>query len=322
VPAPGADLRLLLAEAHLRAGDAAAAATALERELAGDSPPVPVYVLAAYARIKAGELARAAEIAEDGMRRHPDSEIESVYLTLPPPVLAERTALRLKALQAATAPDVRELVALARVLIDVDPTRKTRALAIARTLVAQALAIDPANASAQHQQARILREQDIPASIEAWTRALAMRPSDELALQIHTQLAKARQAVSDASGADAAFAAALAVNRRLSPRVPEPALEYVRFLRDERRAAEADALLAEVIGWNPWSPVARAERARQHDAAEDWPRVVTEGEFVLRTAGDHDDLRRVAHLLLAKAYYRLKQPEKARAHAEWLKGHP
>ena len=60
------------------------------------------------------------------MRRYPNSEIEGVYLSLPGPLLAQRTAVRLERLK--THRDVNELIALGRVLADVDPHKKTRAL--------------------------------------------------------------------------------------------------------------------------------------------------------------------------------------------------
>jgi tetratricopeptide (TPR) repeat protein len=317
--APAPAVRRLLAEALVRSGRPADASAVIEPELIADQATIDTYVVASWARIAAGELVRGAEIAEAGMRRWPDSEIASVYLTLPPPVLAERTVLRLRRLQ--ERPEVSELVAVARVLIDVDPTRKTRGLAIARTLLEQAIGLAPRHVSAHHHLARVLRESDIEAALAAWTRALALAPADELALQIHTQMARARYAIADGTGAEAAFRDALAVNRRLRAHVPEPSLEYVRFLREEQRHGEADALLAEIAGWSPWSPAVRLERARQHELAGAWARVLAEGEFVLRSAGDNLELRRGAHLLLAKAYHRLEQPDRAREHAEWLRTH-
>ncbi|HXH06823.1 MAG TPA: tetratricopeptide repeat protein [Vicinamibacterales bacterium] len=306
----------LLAEALVRAGDAAGASARLEPRLSEERPLVQTFVLAAWARLKAGDLERAAEIAERGMRLYPDSEIESVYLTLPAPVLAARTAARLERLQ--SAPDAAEMVALGRVLIDADPARKTRALEIAERLLADAVALAPANPSAHYNYGRALSARDPKAAMAAWEKALALDPPDELRLQILTQLAKTRDALGDPDGAERAFETALAINRRLPRRVPEAALEYVRFLQIRGREREAEAIVGEVIGWNPWLPEARAERARLLAARGDWTAVVAEGEFVLRHAEGNEALLRTAHHLLARAYYRLNQPEKAEIHRRWL----
>lgn len=311
------ELRLLFAESLIRAGDAAAAASMLEAQLAAEprSPP-PVYALAAWARIRSGDPVRAAGICEQGMRIHPDSEIEGVYLSLPGPLLAERTKLRLERL--ASSPDIGELIALGRVLTDVDPARKTRAAEIARSLLAQAVAMAPANPSAHYNHGRALFRTDADAAMAAWHKALALDPPDELRLQILTQLAQARDLRSDAAGAAEAFRSALDINRRLPRRAPEPAIEYVRFLQRQGRGAEAEALVDEIVGWNPWAPEARIERARMLADKGNWQDVITEGEFVLRAAADNRELLRVAHLLLARAYYRLDQPAKAQGHREWL----
>jgi tetratricopeptide (TPR) repeat protein len=308
----------LLAEAMVRAGDPAGASALVEPRLASEAPLVQTFVLAAWARLKAGDLERAAEICERGMRLYPDSEIESVYLTLPAPVLAARTAARLERLRRADAPDTAELVALGRVLLDADPARRTRALEIAERLLADAVALAPANASAHYNYGRALAARDPRAALGAWEKALALDPPEELALQILTQVGKTRDALSDPDGAERALRAALDINRRLPRRVPEAALEYVRFLQIRGREREAEAIVGEAIGWNPWLPEARAERARLLAARGAWKEVVAEGEFVLRHAEGNEALLRTAHHLLARAYYRLNQPEKAAIHRKWL----
>ena len=311
------ELRQLFAEALIRSGDSATAASILEKELAAvRRPPVQTYVLAGWARIKSGALARAAEICEQGMRLHPDSEIESVYLSLPGPLLAERTAARLQALS--SPPDVAELIALGRVLTDVDPKRQTRANEIARKLLSQAIAMDPDNPSAHYNYGRALSHSDIHGALAAWEKALALGGSDDLRLQVYTQLGKAKDLQSDTRGAEDAFKAALDINRRLPTRVPEAAIEYVRFLQLAGRSSDAERLIDEIVAWNPWAPEARVERARLLAARGRWTQVVSEGEFVLRNAEERKELQRVAHMLLAQAYYRLQQPEKAQVHRAWL----
>jgi lipopolysaccharide biosynthesis regulator YciM len=77
-------------------------------------------------------------------------------------------------------------------------------------------------------------------------------------------------------------------------------------------------LLQETLSWNPFSPPARLELAKLQAARGQWDRVVEEGEFVLRNAEQDEELLRSTHLLLARAYYRLNQPEKARRSRSWL----
>ena len=80
-------------------------------------------------------------------------------------------------------------------------------------------------------------------------------------------------------------------------------------------------MLHEVLAWNPLSPEAHAERAKLLASNGEWEKVVEEGEFVLRNAGENMELLRAAHVLLARAYYRLNQPEKAQLHESWIKSH-
>jgi tetratricopeptide (TPR) repeat protein len=314
------NLRALFAEALIRSGDAPAAAAMLDGYLAADvHRPVPIHVLAAWAHIRSGELRKAADVCEQGIRLHPDSEIEGVYLTLPAPLLAERTAARLRQLQEHL--DVSEAIALGRVLTDVDPRRKTRARELAEKVLGEAIALAPRNASAHYNYGRAVRETSVARALAAWDRALALEPPAELALQIHTQIAKARHDGADLDGADQAFKAALAINRTLRRRVPEASLEYVRFLRLTSRSAQAEEVLKETAAWNPWAPEVHVERARLLADEGRWTEVVEAGEFVLRNAGAAGDLERVAHHLLARAYTRLNDPEKAQVHRTWIEAH-
>ena len=316
---PELEQRLLFAEALIRAGSPKPAAALLDRELAGsDAASVQTYVLAGWAHIKSDEPERAAEICEEGMRRYPDSEIEGVYLSLPGPLLAQRTAMRLERLK--TDRKISELIALGRVLADVDPEKKTRALEISRELLSQAVAAAPANASARYNYGRALWRTSMSEALREWERALTLDPDDDLKLQILTQVAKARDSLSDFGGAEEAFRAAMEVNRRLRRRVPEAGVEFVRFLQLRSERAEAEKVLTEILSWNPWSPDARVERARMFADDGRWQEVVMEAEFVLRNASDDRELLRIAHLLLARAYYRLEQPEKAQVHRDWLEG--
>jgi tetratricopeptide (TPR) repeat protein len=321
-PDAGDETTQLYAESLIRSGRAAVAARTLEEAIAANPKrPIQTYALACLARIGAADPAPGGryDVCEQGMRLYPDSEIEGVYLSLPPAVLAERTAARLAALQ--QAPDVSEMIALGRVLTDVDPTRQTRAADIARQLLADAVAAAPDNPSARYNYGRALRQQDAAGALAQWEKALALAPADDLRMQVLTQIAKTRDLSNDAAGAEAAFKEALAINRRLPRRVVESAIEYVRFLERHARPAEATALVDEIVGWHPWAPDARVEKARLLADAGRWQDVIVEAEFVLANAGSKRSLERVAHLLLARAYYRLNQPERAQVHKDWLESH-
>jgi tetratricopeptide (TPR) repeat protein len=312
------ETQALLANALIKGGQAEAASSLFERRLTANPRSAPqTYAMAAGAFLRSGNLSRAAEVCEQGMRLYPDSEIEGVYLSLPAPFLAERIGKRIEHLQGA--PEVSELIAVGRVLIAADTARKTRANEIAQRLLAHAIELAPDSASAHYNYGRALRQAGVEGAFQEWEKALMLHPSDELRLQILMQIAGAKLERSDFAGAEQAFREALEINRKLPRRETQPALEYVRFLQLRSRPAEAGQVLREALVWNPLSPEAHAERAKLLAASGDWGKVVDEGEFVLRTAGESMELARTAHLLLARAYYRLKQTQKAQLHESWLK---
>lgn len=305
------DLRELLGEALIHAGRPAAALTLLEKVLTLQSP-ARTYALAAEAARRCGKLERAAEICEQGMRVHPDSEIEAVYLRLPAAVLAARIAARLARVRAR--PDPAEMVALGRALLGVDPARRTRADEIARQLLTAAVELAPDNASAHYNYGRALGATDLRRALVEWERALALARRDELRLLILLQIARAKNDLGDPDGAEQFYRAALETDRRLPQRRPDAALEYARFLQLRARPAEAEALVRETLAWIPLAPEAHLEWAKLLAARKEWERVVEEASFVLQAAAGDDELQRAAHALLARAYHHLNQPEKAQWH--------
>ena len=314
------ETRALLGDALIKAGQANAAGAMLERELQANPRSTPqLYAMTAWAYLKAGDNAKVAEICERGMRIYPDSEIEAAYLSLPAPFLAERIGARIKRLQ--DAPDAAELVAVGRVLIDADPANKTRANEIAQRLLAHAIALAPDSASAHYNNGRALSQSSMERALGEWEKALALNPGDELRLQILMKIGAAKLDLSDFDAAEQAFRGALEINRKLPRRNAEAMLEYVRFLQLKSRPAEAEALLNEILSWNPLSPQAHLERAKLLAARGQWDQVVEDAEFALRNAGEDEELLRSAHVLLARAYLRLKQPEKAQRHRSWIESH-
>jgi tetratricopeptide (TPR) repeat protein len=314
------ELQALLSEALVKSGQVEAACLILDRKLENNSNSTPrIYALAAWAHLKAGDTAKTAEICERGMRLYPESEIEAVYLSLPAPYLSERIGARIENLQ--KHPDVSELIAVGRVLVDADPAHKTNANEIAQRLLAHAIVLSPENASAHYNYGRALRQDSIERALTEWEKALSLQSTNELRLDILVKIAGAKLDLTDFKGAESAFQAALEINRKLSKRNPEAMLEYVRFLQLTSRSAEAEALLNEVLSWNPLSPQAHLERAKLLVAHRAWDQVVNEGEFVLRNAGEDQELLRGAHMLLARAYLVLNQPEKAKLHQSWIDSH-
>lgn len=314
------ELLALLGEALIKSGQARQAASMLERRIEANSRSAPqIYALAGWAHLQSGDLVRAAQICERGMRIYPDSEIEAAYLSLPAPFLAERVGARIQKLQ--ENPDVAEMIALGRVLIDADPQRKTRANEIAERILLHAIELAPANASAHYNYGRALSHSNPARALAEWEKALTLDPEDELRLQILIKIATTRVDLSDFEGAERAYKTALGLNRKLRKRNPEAMLEYVRFLELRSRMAEAEALLEEILIWNPLSPEAHLERAKLLAAHGRWKEVAEEGEFILRSAGQEKELLRSAHALLARAYHRLNQPEKAKWHRSWLESH-
>lgn len=315
--APNDETRALLGDALIKTGQARAAGDMLDHHLqATPRSSSQIYATTAWAHLKAGDLTRAAETCERGMRIYPDSEIEAVYLSLPSQVLAERIGARIERLQ--NAPDAAELVAVGRVLVDADPAHKTRANEIAQRLLAHAIELAPSNASAHYNYGRALRQSSLERALGEWEKALTFNPDAALRLQILNKIGAAKLDLSDFDGAEHAFKEAREINRKLTRRSPEAMLEYVRFLQLRSRPAEAEALLHETLSWNPFSPQARLELAKLLAARGQWDKVVEEGEFVLRNAGEDEELLRSTHTLLARAYYRLNQPEKAQRHKSWI----
>jgi tetratricopeptide (TPR) repeat protein len=310
----------LLADALIKAGQARAAGDMLERQLqANPQSTSQIYAMTGWAHLKAGDTTSAAEICERGMRIYPDSGIEAVYLSLPAPFLAERIGARIERLQ--NAPDVAELVALGRVLVDADPAHKTRANEIAQRLLAHAIELAPGSASAHYNYGRALNPSSMERALREWEKALALDPDGDLRMQILIKIGAAKLDLSDFDAAEQAFKSALEINRKLPRRNPEAMLEYVRLLQLRSRPEEAEVLLRETLSWNPLSPQVHLELAKLLAARGQWASVVEEGEFVLRNAGEDGELLRSAHLLLARGYYRLNQPEKARLHQSWIESH-
>ncbi len=243
--------------------------------------------------------------------------VEGVYLSLPKEVLAGRLADRFD--RARNTRDVRELIALARVLSDLDLRRKTEGPELAEALLARAAELAPSDPSVSYNYGRMLRTERKPdAMFAAWEKALSLNPDDQLKVLIYTRIAEHRAAP---GAKESAFRAALAINRKLPEPDPNPAFEYYLFLKQRSELDRAHALLAEILQWEPAFVPAVLERGKLSADRQDWPKAIEAGEYVLRNADGNSDLLRSAHTLLARAYNAVNQPEKAQVHEAWVEAH-
>jgi tetratricopeptide (TPR) repeat protein len=244
--APAAtEARYLLAAALLSSGDAASASRELDRMLATDSrSPADVYNLSARAQQKLGNLPKAIELCERGMRLYPyAAPLEAVYLALPPEILAKRIDSRLAALNALTTPDAGELLALARVIMDWPQTAK-QIPGIAEALAARAVSLQPLDPWTRFHYARALGcVRNYAEAAGALESALAMKPDGELQVLIHTRLASLEQMQAHPDRAHEAFVTAMTINRKLPKPNPDAACAYAKFLREQAQPEEAAAVV-------------------------------------------------------------------------------
>jgi tetratricopeptide (TPR) repeat protein len=243
--------------------------------------------------------------------KDPTSEtLEAIYFSLPGEFLARRLASWLE--RALRKPDALELVALGRVLSDGDPGHKTRALSIAKAILARAVTLAPEEPLAHYTYGRALRFEEPEAALASWREALGLRPPLELAIEIHTEAARLYSERTEFDAAEKAFRAAFEMNRAAKMVRPAAALEFARFLMAQAREQEAEGIVQEVLRWRPLYPAARLERARVLERKKQWDQAISEAEFVLAQSGDSLPLARQARLILARAYRATGRHEKAR----------
>lgn len=313
------EARYLLAGARLNSGDAAAAAEELDQMLAVDpGSPADIYDLSARAQQVLGNLPKAIDLCERGMRLYPyAAQLEAVYLRLPPEILAKRIDTRLERLNAATQADPGELLALARVIMDWPQTAK-QIPGTAVELAARAVAVQPRDPWTRFHYARSLGcVRKYAEAAEALELALAMEPGAELQVLIHTRLASLEQMQSHPDRAREAFLTAMAINRKLPKPNPDVACEFARFLREQAQSAEARAVVEEALRWAPFHAPARLERAKFLADDNRGYEVIREATFVVRNSQD-EELLRSAHYLLARAYHLVGDKAHARSEQSWL----
>ncbi len=316
------EARHLLAGALLSSGDAAAAATELDRMLAADpESPADVYSLSARAQRTLGNLPRAIELCERGMRLYPyAAQLEAVYLELPGETLARRIETRLEAVHASAKADPGEMLALARVIMDW-PETATQIPGTAEELAAKAVEAQPRDPWTRYHYARALGCLRIYDKAAATLQdALALKPAPELQVLIYTRLAALEELQSQPERARKAFLAAMTINRKLPKPNPDAACEFVKFLREQAEPAEAKAVVEEALRWAPFHAPARLERAKSLADAGHAREAIREATFVVRNTEDKD-LLQSAHYLLARAYHQTGDEARARTEQDWLESH-
>ncbi|HXG34944.1 MAG TPA: tetratricopeptide repeat protein [Bryobacteraceae bacterium] len=308
---PEPDAVILFVEGLLKTGKAREAAGLLKTLVAEPSATTEMHVLAARAHLSANQPEEAAAICERGLVKDSTSEtLEAVYFSLPADFLARRLAGWLE--RAQRKQDPLELAALGRVLSDGDPGRKTRALSIAKAILARAVTLAPEEPVAHYTYGRALRFEEPEAALASWRKALALRPPLELAIEIHTDAARLHSERTEFDAAEKALRAAFEMNRAAKMVRPAAALEFARFLMAQGREQEAEGIIHEVLRWRPLYPAARLERARVLERKKQWEEAISEAEFVLAQSGHSLPLARQARLILARAYRATGRHEKAR----------
>jgi predicted Zn-dependent protease len=276
--------RLVAGQARLRAGrgDAAEADRLFARAAALGPEDATVQALAAGYWLARGQRARADYLASLAQALAPDD------------------------------PDA--LVVHGRILAE-----KGRALE-ARQAFERAVLRDPAHVEARYQLGvSLYRHQIYPDAAAHLEKVVAARPHDARA---HDYLAQSLEGLGEADRADRAYRAAQEVN---DGPLPDPFFDYYygRFLLKQDRLEESRTHLDRALARHPRERAVHYERAKLGLAAGRYPAARDDAERALQLpdpAGLVLDLQ--LHYLLATAYARLGDPERARTHADLARAAP
>src|SRR5215469_7688566 len=278
------------------------------------------YLLAARAYIAQGNFSKAAESLDLVLDANPDVGSEP-YLTL----IDCRLKLdqKEKALEAAERgvkryPTSGPLLKAAGALILQENSASDRAgELLARA--SKALPQDPGAQYAYGLWALMNHHEEI--AIAAERRALALSPADDLKVQAQTFIGLGEDALKRPQRAEAAFRAALAVNRQLPSPNASAELEFAMFLTRQSRQREAQELLTEILKFAPTFGPAHLERAKYLFMQGDLESALAEGKTALDQAGSDLKSLRAAHAFLAKTYFALGRDNEAKAHQSWIESH-
>jgi tetratricopeptide (TPR) repeat protein len=262
------------------------AAESLESLLAGnpDAGPEPYQTLMEY-RLKLGQNDKALDAAERGIKRYPASG---------------------------------PLLKAAGVMIMQERSTDERAGALLER-AAKAMPQDPGAHYAYGLWALLNQHEEIAVAEE--TKALALSPTDDLKVQAQTFIGVGEDALKRPQRAEAAFRAALAVNRKLPNPNPSAALEFAMFLTRQSRQDEAQRLVDEILKFAPNFGPAHLERAKYRFAKGDLESALAEAKIALDQSGADPKSLRAAHSFLAKTCFAMGRMDEAQVHQSWIESH-
>jgi tetratricopeptide (TPR) repeat protein len=280
------DANLLAARAYITQGNFVKAAESLELVLDADPDAgSEQYLSLIDCRLKLDQKEKALEAAERGVKRYPTSG----------PLLKAAGALILQ--ESSSSDRAGELL-----------ERATKAMPQ-----------DPGALYAYGLWALMNHHEEI--AIAAERKALALSPADDLKVQAQTFIGLGEDALNRPLRAEAAFRAALAVNRKLPNPNPSAALEFAMFLTRRSRQGEAQKLLEEILKFAPSFGPAHLERAKYFSAQGDLESALAEAKIALDHAGSDPKSLRAAHAFLAKTYFALGRMDEAKVHQGWIESH-
>ncbi len=277
---------LAAARAYLAQGNLAKAAESLDLALDADPDAgAEPYLTLIDCRLKLGQKEKALEAAERGIQRYPAS------------------GALLKA-------------AGAMMLQEHSGSERAGELLERAT---NAMPQDPGAHYAYGLWALMNHHEEI--AIAAENRALALSPADDLKVQAQTFIGLGEDALKRPQRAEAAFRAALAINRKLPHPNPSAELEFVMFLTRQSRQREAQKLLDEILKFAPGFGPAHLERAKYLSVDGDLESALAEAKIALDQAGSDLNSQRAAHAFLARTYFALGRTGEAEAHQSWIESH-
>jgi tetratricopeptide (TPR) repeat protein len=153
-------------------------------------------------------------------------------------------------------------------------------------------------------------------------RAVALSPADDLLkVQAQTFIGAGEDALKRPQRAEAAFRAALAINRKLPNPNPGAELEFAMFLTRQSRQGEAQELIEEILTFAPGFGPAHLERAKYLSAHGNLESALAEAKIALDQAGSDPKSLRAAHAFLAKTCFALGRTDEAEGHQSWIESH-
>jgi tetratricopeptide (TPR) repeat protein len=279
------------------------------------------YLAAARAYIAQGNFLKAAEILDPVLDADPDAGSES-YLTL----MECRLKLDQKegALEAAERGIKRYptsgplLKAAGAMILQERPTSERAGELLERAT--KAMPQDPGAQYAYGLWALLNHQEEI--AVAAERRALALSPADDLLkVQAQTFIGVGEDALKRPQRAEAAFRAALAVNRKLPNPNPSAALEFAMFLTRQSRQGEAQELIDEILKFAPGFGPAHLERAKYLSVQGNLESALAESKAALDQAGSDLKSLRAAHAFLAWTCFALGRMDEAEVHQRWIESH-